>query len=103
MAILEYHLCGFNSVLAILGPEHRTVLARIAEGRVNWRPRRVGCTIAFLSGRDYHIERRIDSLSQGRESRMRRILYAALAGLVFVLAVLVGTVISAVFLNGVEL
>jgi len=34
---------------------------------------------------------------------MRRILYAALLGLVFVLAVLVGTVISAVFLNGVEL
>jgi hypothetical protein len=34
---------------------------------------------------------------------MRRILHAALLGLVFVLAVLVGTVISAVFLNGVEL
>jgi len=34
---------------------------------------------------------------------MRRILYATLMVLVFVLAVLVGTVISAVFLHGVEL
>ncbi len=33
---------------------------------------------------------------------MKRFFYAALAGLVFVLAVLVGTVISAIFLNGVE-
>ena len=33
---------------------------------------------------------------------MRRIFHVALAGLVFVLAVLVGTVISAIFLNGVE-
>jgi hypothetical protein len=33
---------------------------------------------------------------------MKRILLATLVGLVFVLAVLVGTVISAVFLGGVE-
>jgi hypothetical protein len=33
---------------------------------------------------------------------MRRIFHVALAGLVFVLAVLVGTVISAIFLNEVE-
>ncbi len=33
---------------------------------------------------------------------MRRIFHVALAGLVFILAVLVGTVISAIFLNGVE-
>jgi hypothetical protein len=33
---------------------------------------------------------------------MRLILYAALTGLVFVLAVLVGTAISAILLNGVE-
>jgi hypothetical protein len=37
-----------------------------------------------------------------KKDTMRRILYAALAGLVFILAVLVGTVISAVLLNGVE-
>jgi hypothetical protein len=34
---------------------------------------------------------------------MKRIFYAMLVGLVFVLAVLVGTVLSAIFLNGVEL
>jgi len=34
---------------------------------------------------------------------MRRIFYAALVKLVFVLAVIVGTVISAAFLDGVEL
>jgi hypothetical protein len=34
---------------------------------------------------------------------MKRFLYAALAGLVFILAVLVGTVVSAMFLNGLEL
>jgi hypothetical protein len=34
---------------------------------------------------------------------MKRFLYAALVGLVFILAVLVGTVVSAMFLNGVEL
>jgi hypothetical protein len=34
---------------------------------------------------------------------VKRILYAVLVGLVFVLAVLVGTVLSAIFLNGVEL
>jgi len=38
-----------------------------------------------------------------KKERMKRLLYVALAGLVFVLAVLVGTVISAVFLGGVEL
>jgi hypothetical protein len=34
---------------------------------------------------------------------MKWCLYAALVGLVFILAVLVGTVVSAMFLNGVEL
>jgi hypothetical protein len=34
---------------------------------------------------------------------MKRFLYAALVGLVFILAVLVGTVVSAMFLNGLEL
>jgi hypothetical protein len=34
---------------------------------------------------------------------LKRFLYAALVGLVFILAVLVGTVVSAMFLNGVEL
>jgi len=34
---------------------------------------------------------------------MRRILYIALAGLVFILAGLVGTVFSAIFLRGVDL
>jgi len=34
---------------------------------------------------------------------MRRVFYVVLAGLVFILAVLVGTVISAVLLGGVEL
>ena len=34
---------------------------------------------------------------------MKRILCTVLVGLVFVLAVLVGTVISAMFMNGVEL
>ena len=33
---------------------------------------------------------------------MKRFLYAALGGLVFILAVSVGTVVSAMFLNGVE-
>jgi len=37
-----------------------------------------------------------------RRENMKRFLYAALAGLVFVVAVMVGTVISAVFLGGVE-
>ena len=42
------------------------------------------------------------SVIPGEGEGMSRILYVALAGLVFVVAVMVGTVISAVFLNGVE-
>ena len=58
---------------------------------------------AFLPGPDYHLEKRTDPSSQRKRKSMRRILYAVLAGLVFILAGLVGTALSAIFLSGAEL
>ena len=58
--------------------------------------------IAFLIGFSYYLTKRVKYNALWKGTFLRRILYAALGGLVFVLAVLVGTVISAMFLNGVE-